>query len=94
MLLVDHTSFSRKEAQAIKMLLSVYADHFAGEDFTIAKNPTSGNIFMSFDNIVVCPFVTPDGSLFYQVFNFETNEVFESDSLEEAEDYFANIYAE
>jgi hypothetical protein len=93
-MLVDHTSFSRKEAQAVKMLLSVYADNFAGEDFTIAKNPTSGNIFMSFDNIAVCPFVTPDGSLYYEVFNFETGEVFESNSLVEAEEYFANIYAE
>jgi hypothetical protein len=93
-MLVDHTSFSRKEAQAVKMLLSVYADNFAGEDFTIAKNPISGNIFMSFDNIAVCPFVTSDGFIFYQIFNHETDETFESDSLEEAKDYFANIYAE
>jgi len=94
MLLVDHTSFSRKEAQAVKMLLSVYADHFAGEDFAIAKNPTSGNIFMSFDNVAVCPFVTSDGCLYYEVLNFETGETFHSNSLVEAEEYFANIYAE
>jgi len=92
MLLVDHTSFSRKEAQAVKMLLSVYADHFAGEYFHIAKNERSGNVYMSFDHTAVCPFVTPDGSLFYEVFNFETGETFETNSLKEAEHANENIF--
>ena len=93
-MLVEHTSFSRKEAQAIQKLLSVYADNFAGEDFSIAKNPVSGNVYMSLVDYVVCPFITSDGSIFYEVFNHETGETFHSNSLEEAEDYFANIYAE
>ena len=93
-MLVDHTSFSRKEAQAIQKLLSVYADNFAGEDFSIAKNPVSGNVYMSLVDYVVCPFITSDGSIFYEVFNHETGETFHSNSLVEAEDYFANIYAE
>ena len=91
-MLVDHTSFSRKEAQAVKMLLSVYADHFAGEDFHIAKNERSGNVYMSLDHTAVCPFVTPDGSLFYQVFNLETGETFETNSLKEAEYANENIF--
>ena len=91
-MLVDHTSFSRKEAQAIQKLLSVYADHFAGEYFYIAKNERSGNVYMGFDHTAVCPFVTPDGSLFYQVFNYETGETFETDSFKEAEHANENIF--
>ena len=90
MLLVDHTSLSRKDAQAVKMLLSVYADNFAGEGFYIAKNEGSGNVYMSFDYTAVSPFVTPDGSLFYEVFNFETGETFETNSLNDA-NYDENI---
>tara|TARA_Y100000385_G_scaffold37800_1_gene35244 strand:- start:91 stop:372 length:282 start_codon:yes stop_codon:yes gene_type:complete len=90
MLLVDHTSLSRKDAQAVKMLLSVYADNFAGEGFYIAKVERSGNVFMSFDHTAVSPFVTPDGSLFYEVFNFETGETFETNSLNDA-NYDENI---
>ena len=93
-MLVDHTALSRKEAQAIQKLLSVYADNFDGEDFSIAKNPVSGNVYMSLVNYAVYPFVTSDGSVFYEVFNHETGETFHSNSLVEAEKYFANIYAE
>jgi hypothetical protein len=93
-MLVGHTSFSRKEAQAVQKLLSVYADNFVGEDFYIGKNPVSGNVYLNLADSVICPFVTSDGFIFYQVFNHETGETFESDSLEEAKDYFANIYAE
>ena len=93
-MLVDHTSFSRKDAQAVQKLLSVYAEHFAGEYFYIAKNERSGNVYMGFDHTTVCPFVTSDGFVFYEVFNHETDEVFQSDSLEEVKDYFANIYVD
>jgi hypothetical protein len=93
-MLVDHTSFSRKEAQAVQKLLSVYVDNFVGESFYIAKNPVSGNVYMSLVDSVICPFVTSDGFIFYQVFNHETGETFESDSLEEVKDYFANIYVD
>jgi len=91
-MLVDHTSFSRKDAQAVQMLLSVYADHFAGEYFYIAKNERSGNVFMGFDHTAVCPFVTTDGELFFQVFNFETGETFETDSIKEAKYADENIF--
>ena len=91
-MLVDHTSFSRKDAQAIQMLLSVYAEHFAGEYFYIARNERSGNVFMGFDHTAVCPFVTSDGELFFEVFNFETGETFETNSLKEAEHANENIF--
>ena len=93
-MLVDYTSLSRNEAQAIQKLLNVYADNFAGEDFSIAKNSVSGNVYMSLVDTVICPFVTPDGFVFYEVFNHETGETFRSDSLEEVVDYFANIYVD
>ena len=91
-MLVDFTSFSRKEAQAVQMLLSVYADNFAGESFHIAKNERSGDVYMSFDHTAVCPFITSDGSLFYEVFNFETGETFQTNSLQEAEHANENIF--
>jgi hypothetical protein len=91
-MLVDHTSFSRKDAQAVQMLLSVYAEHFAGEYFHIAKNERSGNVYMGFDHTAVCPFVTSDGELFFEVFNLETGETFETDSIKEAEYANENIF--
>ena len=91
-MLVDHTAFSRKDAQAVQTLLSVYANHFAGEYFYIAKNERSGNVFMGFDHTAVCPFVTSDGEVFFEVFNFETGETFETNSLEEAERANENIF--
>ena len=91
-MLVDHTSFSRKDAQAVQKLLSVYADNFVGEDFYIGKNERSGNVYMGLVDTGICPFVTSDGFVFYEVFNHETGETFETDSLEDAKRANENIF--
>jgi hypothetical protein len=90
-MLVDFTEMSTREADAVAKLMKVYAENFAGESFHIAKNETSGCVYIGFDNVPVCPFVNGSGDLFFEVFDFESGDVQEFETLEEAEDHAAEL---
>ena len=85
-MLIDYTEMSYKTASAVAKLMEVYAEHFAGESFHIAQNSTSGCVYLALDNVPICPFVNGSGDVFFEVFNFETGDVEEFSTLEEAED--------
>lgn len=86
-MLIDYTEMSYKTASAVAKLMEVYAENFAGESFHVAQNPTSGCVYLALDNVSVCPFVNGSGDVFFEVFDFETGDVEEFSTLEEAEDY-------
>ena len=90
-MLVDYTEMSARQADAVAKLMKVYAENFAGEGFHIAENQTSGCVYIGFDNVPVCPYVNRSGDLFFEVMDWETGNVEEFETLEEAEDHAAEL---
>ena len=90
-MLVDYTEMNARQADAVAKLLTVYAENFAGEGFHIAENQTSGCVYISFDSVPVCPYVNRSGDLFFEVMDWETGNVEEFETLEEAEDHAAEL---
>lgn len=90
-MLVDFTEMNARQANAVAKLLTVYAENFAGETFHIAENQSSGCVYLSLEHVPVCPFVNRSGHVYFEVFNFETGNVEEFTSLEEAEDHAAEL---
>ena len=86
-MLIDYTEMSYKTASAVAKLMEVYAKNFAGETYYIGQNPTSGRVYLGLENVPVCPFVDKFGDVMFEVFDFETGNVEEFESLEEAQDY-------
>ena len=86
-MLIDYTEMSYKTASAVAKLMEVYAEHFAGETFYVGQNETSGCVYLGLENVPVCPFVNRGGDVFFEVFDFETGDVEEFDSLEDALDH-------
>ena len=92
MLLVDFTELSYKQSNAVAKLMRVYADNFAGETFHIAQNETSGCVYLSLDCLPICPFVNGSGDVFFEVFDFESGDIEEFSTIEEAEDHAAELH--
>jgi len=84
-MLVDYTEMSYKTASAVAKLMEVYAENFAGESFHVAQNSTSGCVYLGLDNVPVCPFVNGSGDVFFEVFDFESGDLEEFSTLEEAQ---------
>lgn len=86
-MLIDYTEMSYKTASAVAKLMEVYAEHFPGETFYVGQNDTNGCVYLGLENVPVCPFVNGSGDVFFEVFDFETGNVEEFDSLEDAQDH-------
>jgi len=84
-MLIDYTEMSYKQASAVAKLMEVYAEHFAGESFHIGQNPKSGIVYMGLENLSISPFVNGSGDVFFEVYDFETGDVQEFETLDEAE---------
>jgi hypothetical protein len=92
-MLIDYTRMNGRQATAVAKLMEVYAEHFAGEIFHIAQNSTSRCVYLALDNIPVCSFVNGSGDVFFEVFNFETGDVEEFSTLEEAYEHLEELNA-
>jgi len=86
-MLVDYTEMSYMTASAVAKLMEVYAENFAGETFYVGQNPTSGHVYLGLENVPVCPFVNGSGDVFFEVFDFESGDIEEFSTLEEAQDH-------
>ena len=85
-MLIQNTEMNSRQATAVAKLMEVYAEHFPGEDFYIAENSTSGTVYMLLECLQIVPFVSGD-TVFFEVMDFETGDVEEFETLEEAEDH-------
>ena len=90
-MLVNYTEMNGRKATAVAKLMEVYAEHFPGETFYIAENETSGTVYMGLENVGICPFVSGD-TVFFEVFDFETGDVEEFETVEEAEEHVAELH--
>lgn len=86
-MLIDYTEMSYKTASAVAKLMEVYAENFAGETFYVGQNQTSGCVYLGLENVPVCPFVNGSGDVFFEVFDFESGDIEEFSTLEEAQDH-------
>jgi hypothetical protein len=84
-MLIDYTEMSYKTASAVAKLMEVYAEHFPGETFYVGQNPKSGIVYMGFENLSISPFVNKSGDVMFEVFDYETGDVQEFETLDEAE---------
>lgn len=89
-MLIQNTEMNSRQATAVAKLMEVYAEHFPGEDFYIAENRTSGTVYMLLECLQIVPFVSGD-TVFFEVMDFETGDVEEFETLEEAEDHAAEL---
>ncbi len=85
-MLIQNTEMNSRQATAVAKLMEVYAEHFPGEDFHIAENRTSGTVYMLLECLQIVPFVSGD-TVFFEVMDFETGDVEEFETVEEAEDH-------
>lgn len=90
-MLIQNTEMNSRQATAVAKLMEVYAEHFPGEDFYIAENSTSGTVYMGFECLQIVPFVSGD-TVFFEVFDFETGDVEEFETVEEAEEHVAELH--
>jgi FAD synthase len=91
-MLIDYTRMNGRQATAVTKLMEVYAEHFPGEDFYIAENETTGQVYMGLENIGICPFVS-GGDVFFEVFDFENGGVKEFSTVEEAYEHYNELNA-
>ena len=85
-MLIDYSEMSYKTAKAVAKLMEVYAENFVGESFYIGENATSGVVYMGLeDTPSISAFVNGSGDVFFEVFDFETGDVEEFESVEEAQ---------
>jgi len=91
-MLIQNTEMNGRKATAVAKLMEVYAEHFPGEDFYIAENGMSGTVYMGLENVGVCPFVS-GGEVFFEVFDFESGDVEEFSTLEEAYEHLDELNA-
>lgn len=89
-MLIENTEMNSRQATAVAKLMEVYAEHFPGEDFYIAENGTSGTVYMLLECLQIVPFVSGD-TVFFEVMDFETGDVEEFETVEEAEDHAAEL---
>ena len=85
-MIANFGEMNRKQATAVAKLMNVYAEHFTGESCTIVQNDISGDMYMSLECISIVPFVNGSGDVFFEVFDYETGDVKEFETLQEAED--------
>ena len=90
-MLIQNTEMNSRQATAVAKLMEVYAEHFPGEDFYISENRTSGTVYMVFECLQIGPFVSGD-TVFFEVFDFETGDVEEFETVEEAEEHVAELH--
>ena len=85
-MLIDYTEMSYKTARAVAKLMEVYAEHFAGEAFYVGENERSGAVYMGLeDQPSISVFVNGSGDVFFEVFDFETGNMEEFETFEEAQ---------
>jgi len=91
-MLIDYTRMNGRQATAVAKLMEVYTEHFPGEDFYIAENETTGQVYMGLENIGICPFVS-GGDVFFEVFDHENGGVEEFSTIEEAQAHLDELMA-
>jgi len=85
-MLANFGEMNPKQATAVAKLMNVYAEHFTGESCTIAQNDSNGVVYMSLECVNIVPFVNGSGDVFFEVFDYETGDVKEFETLQEAEE--------
>lgn len=84
-MLINYADLSYRQAVAVSKLMKVYADHFPGETFYIGENDRTGIVYLGLECSPVCPFIDKFGDVMFEVFDFETGDVEEFESVEEAQ---------
>jgi len=84
------TSFGYSDAKSKSIVWAAYAEHFAGEEIQEEGfNLNSGNIYIALENGVTIASAFGQSVDFY-VYDFDNDDEFAFDSIEELNEYLEN----
>ena len=90
-MLINYSDLDARQAKAVAKLMEVYAENFPGEVFYIGENQRTGIVYLGLECVPICPFIDKFGDVMFEVFDFESGDVEEFESLEEADYHAAEL---